>query len=178
MRTLSLFLLGWLALPVWSHEGHDHGPALPPVEIQAEPRAAAESEEFELVAVLEAGPRLLLYLDRHASNEPVSGAQLEVESGNFRAVAEDLGGGVYAVPGESFVGPGTHSLTVSVQAGEAADLLAASLVVPSPAPAAQAKGSEQSGWIAGGAVLVAGLGLGGLALARARRRRATAGAGR
>lgn len=165
MKTAVLFTLFCLALPpAWGHEGHDHGPPPPPVVIDATPRASAESELFELVAVLEAGPRLLLYLDRHASNEPVSGAQLEVESGAFKAVAADLGGGVYAVPGEAFVRPGTHSLTLTVQAGEETDLLAASLAVPEPAQAAVASERDWKAWAAAGAALVLGLALGWRAL--------------
>jgi len=165
MKTAVLLALFCLVLPpAWGHEGHDHGPPPPPMVIDATPRASAESELFELVAVLEAGPRLLLYLDRHASNEPVSGAQLEVESGAFKAVAADLGGGVYAVPGESFVRPGTHSLTLTVQAGEDTDLLAASLAVPEPAQAAVASERDWRPWAAGGAALVLGLALGWRAL--------------
>ncbi|KAF0102928.1 MAG: RND family efflux transporter MFP subunit [bacterium] len=167
MKTAVPLALFCLALPpAWGHEGHDHGPPPPPVVIDATPRASAESELFELVAVLEAGPRLLLYLDRHASNEPVSGAQLEVESGAFKAVAADLGGGVYAVPGEAFVRPGTHSLTLTVQAGEETDLLAASLAVPEPAKATVAAERDWLPWAAGGAALVVGGGLGWLALRR------------
>jgi hypothetical protein len=167
MKTAVPLVLFCLALPpAWAHEGHDHGPPPPPVEIDASPRATAESELFELVAVLEAGARLLLYLDRHASNEPVSGARLEVESGAFRALAEDLGGGVYAVPAEAFVRPGTHSLTLSVQAGEETDLLAASLAVPEPAKATVAAKWGWWPWAAGGAALVFGGGLGWFALRR------------
>ena len=65
----------------WAHEGHDHGPAVPEIRVEAAPRATAESEEFELVAVLEGG-KLRLYLDRYASNEP--GAASSVPSRTTR----------------------------------------------------------------------------------------------
>ena len=139
----------------WAHEGHDHGPAVPEIRVEAAPRATAESEEFELVAVLEGG-KLQLYLDRYASNEPVAGAGIEVESGAFKGLAREVAPGVYTLPGEAFAKPGKHPLTIGVQAGESADLLAATLEVPQPATTARsdAPAPWQAWW---------GIGLSGLA---------------
>lgn len=159
-----------------AHEGHDHGPPEPALPAQAAPRATAESEDFELVAVLEGGG-LTLYLDRHASNAPVSGARVEVESGALKAAAPERAAGVYALAGEALARPGSHPLTVTVQAGEALDLLAATLVVPAARPAGQPTAAKDASrwlaWRTGGAALLVLLGLAGAGVAwRGRRRRA------
>jgi cobalt-zinc-cadmium efflux system membrane fusion protein len=108
-----------------SSDGHTHGGAVPPEVIaDVAPRTSAQSDEFELVAVLAEG-KLTLYLDRYADNAPVPDAEVEVESGAFKAVAAQIAPGVYSVPGQVFAQPGKHPLTISVQAGDAADLLTA-----------------------------------------------------
>lgn len=138
----------------WAHEGHDHGPAVPEIRVEAAPRATAESEEFELVAVLEGG-KLQLYLDRYASNEPVSGAGIEVESGAFKRLAKAVAPGVYTLPGEAFAKPGKHPLTIGVQTGESADLLAATLDVPQPATTASSDAPPP--WQAWWGIVLSGL---------------------
>lgn len=115
------------ALSAWAHGGEDHGEGdAPAMAADIAPRAAAQSEDFELVAVLTEG-KLTLYLDRYADNAPVADAEIEVESGAFKAAAKQLAPGVYAVPGEAFAKSGKYPLTFSVQAGERADLLSATL---------------------------------------------------
>lgn len=144
-----------------SSDGHTHGEAVPP-EVIAEvaPRTSAQSEEFELVAVLADG-KLTLYLDRYADNAPVPDAEVEVESGAFKAVAAQVAPGVYSVPGQVFAQPGRHLLTISVQAGEAADLLTAALDLAPPAAGVEhAHGwGEWAVWGASGVLLLAGAGL-------------------
>lgn len=170
-----MLLLAGLVLPTWAvqaHEGHDHGPAEPAVPARAAPRAAAESEDFELVAVLE-GEGLTLYLDRHASNEPVAGARLEVDSGALKAVARARGPGVYTLADPLFGRSGRHPLTVTVQADETLDLLAATLVVPEARPAAATEAPRWPAWQAAGAVLLLGLALAGAGAAWRWRRRKT-----
>ena len=54
--------------------------------VAALPRVEAQTEAFELVAELRAS-ELSILVDRYASNEPVLGARLDVESGAFKAVA-------------------------------------------------------------------------------------------
>ncbi len=155
-----IILAGTLATQAIAHEGHDHGPAPAPTVTTLAPRASAESEWFELVAVLEAdGDRLLLYLDHHASNEPVADARIELDSGSRRAIAEALAPGLHALPAGELSRPGTHPLTFTVQAGDDIDLLAASLVVPAPAAtAADRAWPDWTPWGAGAALLgLAGL---------------------
>ncbi len=124
------------------------------------PRTSGQSDEFELVAVLAAG-KLTLYLDRYTDNAPVPDAEIEVESGAFKAVAAQIAPGVYAVPGQAFAQPGKHPLTISVQAGDAADLLTATLDLAPPAAGVEhAHGwGEWTVWGASGVLLLAGAGL-------------------
>ncbi|MFN3593318.1 MAG: hypothetical protein ACK4TK_01365 [Thiobacillaceae bacterium] len=122
------------------------------------PRAIAEGEAFELVAVAGEGG-LILYLDHYDSNAPVGGARIEVDSGAMRAFAVERDPGVYELPGESFNRPGTHPLIVSVQAGDTMDLLATTLVIeePSRAHAGHVQPLPAWGWWVGGGMLAVAL---------------------
>lgn len=170
-RILLLVAAMALALPAWGHGGEDHGDAPAPVmAVEAAPRAVAASEEFELVVVSQGG-KLTLYLDRFATNEPVADAQVEVESGALKAVATQVAPGVYALGGASFAKPGKYPLTISVQAGDSADLLAATLDLSAPAGGvahAHSK-SEWAVWGVSGALLLVAAAL--LALWRGRKDR-------
>ena len=118
-----------------SHGDEDHGaPAVVAASASLLPRATAQTDLFELVAVLtpassatrqggSATQELTLYLDRFATNEPVDGATVELESGAFKGNAKRIATGVYVVSGEAFAVPGRYPLTVSVQTSDAADLI-------------------------------------------------------
>ena len=82
-------LLAGVALSASAHGGEDHGEAAAPVIGTAmAPRASAQTEDFELVAVL-TGQTLTFTLDRFATNAPVLDALVEVESGSgLKAVAK------------------------------------------------------------------------------------------
>ncbi|HNQ03820.1 MAG TPA: hypothetical protein PKH69_04345 [Thiobacillaceae bacterium] len=127
-------LLAMVILPAmaWPHGGEDHShDAAPAAPADIAPRAVAQSEDFELT-VLKTGGRILLYLDRYADNAPVTGAVIELESGTYKAVAKETEPGLYALPGDAFAKPAKYPLTLSVQAGDTADLLAASLDLTEP----------------------------------------------
>lgn len=133
---LGLACLGLAALAqAHGDEPHDDAATAPAPSAEAAPRTQAQTDTFELVAVLTspgASPaQLTLYLDRFDTNAPVADATVEVESGPFKATAKAVEPGVYAVPGQAFVEAGRHPLTISVQAGDDADLLEATLVTPS-----------------------------------------------
>lgn len=174
------FVLMTVALSALAHaggdasDGHSHGEATKPsMTADIGPRASAQTEEFELVAVLEGG-KLTLYLDRFATNEPVADAQVEVESGTLKAAAIQAAPGVYSLPGEAFANPGKYPLAISVQAGDSADLLSVTLdlsrAVTSAAPAAGAAPVISWGnWAVGGAA--GALLLCGAALVAVRRRK-------
>ena len=155
------------------------------------PRVEAKSEAFELVAELRPG-ELVIVVDRYETNEPVLGAQLEVESGSLKAVAAFRAEqGDYAVTDaamlQALAAPGEHGLVFTLVAGKDSDLLDGTLVGSAAGSATatakdghgHAHGSDDHGhgheleraaWIGAG---VAALGLsGGVAWWRQRRREA------
>lgn len=148
-------------------DGHSHGEAATPAMIVVgAPRASAQTEELELVAVLERRT-LTLYLDRFATNEPLADATVEVESAVMKAVATRIAPGVYSLPGEAFANPGKYPLAVSVQAGDLNDLLTVTLTLPQPVAGA-APVNWWSNWAVGGAA--GALLLAGAAVRAVRRR--------
>ena len=149
-------------------DGHSHGEAAAPaMTVAGAPRASAETEEFERVAVRE-GKKLPLYLDRFATNEPVADAQIEVDSSTLKAAATQVAPGVYPLPGEAFAKPGKYPLAISVQAGDSSDLLTVTLDLPQSVAGA-APVNSWSNWAAGGAA--GALLLAGAALVAVRRRK-------
>lgn len=125
-----------------AHEGHDHGPPPPPPE-RAAPRAAAVSEDLELVAIARAGT-LTLHLDRFASNGPVTGATVEVEAPDGPRAARETEAGTYALPAPWLDAPGRHDLVVTVTAGSDAAVMSLALTVPVPEKPAPAGGFGQT----------------------------------
>lgn len=184
---LPLYLPLCLALllahaPAWSHGDEDHGdtPAASTPAQQA-PRASAQTDSFELVAVLDQGdaqhpPTLTIYLDQLDTNEPVAQASIDVESGAFKASAQPAGPGVYTVPGSAFAKPGRYPLTFTVQSADTADLLNATLVTGAHdahgGEPAQAAGTAHTRWpwLAAGAALLIALGAAAALSARRRQR--------
>ena len=87
VKKFFLVTLVAFSLPVWaggdSSDGHSHAaPAPLPVSQSVTPRAAAATEEFEVVTSLE-GKTLVVHVDRFASNEPVTQAKVEIEGGGL-----------------------------------------------------------------------------------------------
>jgi hypothetical protein len=170
-RCLTLLATAMFVLPASAHEGEDHGApaaATAPV-VDVGPRAAAATELFELVAVV-SGDHLTLYLDRFASNEPVSGAKVDVELGELKTSAVELEAGVYQMIAADLAQSGPHALLVAVEAGDDVDLLSLTIEGPeqpaSASPAAPALvASALQGWRhplvwgTSGAVLLAGAGV-------------------
>lgn len=200
-RPAALLLCGaaglWTSVGVAAHEGEDHGDSPHPPDTAAAPagapRATAQSPVFELVILLDsaapangaAGPTLRLLLDHFATNEPVRGAQVEVDGAGPAVPARESSPGVYlarlGTPGPLAAGT-KLPLTISVEAGDSADLLSTTLVIPSPTADAMAPGPLAAGRLgrlaAAGSALwpaaataAAVAGLAGLALALLRRRR-------
>lgn len=169
MKQLRIYFVALgLALTVAAHgggdssDGHTHAEAEKPVvSVDVAPRASAQSEEFELVAVL-ASKKLTLYLDRYANNAPVANAQIELESGAVKLVAAQTEPGVYELPGESFSRSGKYPLVFSIQTAESADLLTATLEVAQlvagvSRPAAKTQ-DKRIVWGVAGALLLVGVG--------------------
>jgi RND family efflux transporter MFP subunit len=118
-----------------THEGHDHGPseAMGPIA----PRISAHSDVYELVAILRAD-RLVIYLDRFATNQPVTSARIAVTIGDAPDAldAEPTKEGTYAIASPRFRTPGQIELVFSITGETGDDLLPGTLTVPQPANAA------------------------------------------
>ncbi len=152
----SLVVTGALA-----HGGEVHGDEghAPLATLAVAPRAVAQSDQFELVAVLEANPRagqrLRLTADRFVSNEPVTGAKIEIEANGENALAQEETPGVYvlALAALADAAPGAKlPLTISIEAGDTADLLTTTLEIPAttdPLPSALHERSPWVRWLAG-----------------------------
>lgn len=125
--------------PVYAHGGEDHGDAgkTPPPAIAIAPRATAQSEDFELVAVLDESQsknrRLLIIVDRFKTNEPVSGAKLEIDAEGQNTSATEDSPGVYvasfAVLSKLTAGS-KLPLTISLETTDTSDLLTTDLEIP------------------------------------------------
>jgi membrane fusion protein, heavy metal efflux system len=122
-----LMLIGASSLA--AHEGHDHGAAPPPVSATIAPRGEASSDGFELVIIAE-GAELAIYLDRFATNEPVEGATIEVETPEGPKAAAAVPGAAYRLPAPWLTKSGRFELIVTVTAGEAVDVLPVALDIP------------------------------------------------
>jgi len=166
MKRIAPFLISIaLALPAWAHEGEDHGaPAPTAAATEVAPRAATVTETFGVLVAARHGG-LTLYLDRAATNEPVTGARIEVESGALKTDAQPVEPGVYRVDTEHFALPGKYPMTIAVEAEDAADLMSVTLEVPAQAAAAPPSSTRPTAWDraalwgASGALLFAGVGL-------------------
>ncbi len=129
----------------FGHEGHDHGPQAALAPANMAPRGEASSPDFELVAVAR-GAELLIYLDRFATNEPIEGAIVEVETpaGSQSATPD---GAVYRLKAPWLDKPGHIDLIVTVTAGGSVDVLPLSLDIPEQAAATPEPRSWQfAGW--------------------------------
>jgi membrane fusion protein, heavy metal efflux system len=107
--------------PASAHEGHDHGEQ-PPVSAGALPRGEADSDAFEIVAIVR-GENLEIYLDRFTTNEPVTGATLEIESPNGPVKAVAGADGTYRVAAPWLAKGGRTDLIFTVTAGDTTDIL-------------------------------------------------------
>lgn len=136
-RTLFVLTAWLLSAAAWAHGDEVHDTAPPALGQAVAPRADAHSEVFELLIVAE-GEQLRLYLDDFASNAPISGARIEVERGtSWKAQAREHAPGEYLLKAPWLNQPGAHPLSFTLEAGQQADLLAATLTLPATAaPAA------------------------------------------
>ncbi len=132
---VGLGLLTVLA-PSLAHEGHDHGG--PPVAevTTSNPRVAVQSDAYELVGILRGG-RLGVYLDRFATNEPVTDAKLAVTvAGDEEVAAEKAADDTYTVASPKFTGEGPLELIFAISAPGGDDLLIGTLQLPAKSAAA------------------------------------------
>ena len=147
---------------VLAHAGEDHGAPNSTAAVASLPRAASATEAFEMVAVAEKD-RLVFYLDRDATNEPVTAAKVELDSTVGRGAANEVAPGTYVFPLAIPLAPGRHALAVVVEAAGMADLLSLSLDVAADAPAASAASvpawTTWKFWGGSGVLLLTGVGV-------------------
>jgi cobalt-zinc-cadmium efflux system membrane fusion protein len=112
--------------PSFADEGHDHGEGPAAAEGQASPRVSAHSDLFELVGIVE-NRQMTVYLDRYATNEPVTNAKIEFEAGADKGVATAQPDGTYVIKFDALSKPGELPFSFTVAAGSDTDLLAGEL---------------------------------------------------
>jgi hypothetical protein len=152
--------------PVSAHEGHDHDEQQQAVSLGALPRGEAVSSEFEIVAVAR-GETLEIYLDRFATNEPVTGATLEVEAPGGPVKAAEGADGTYRITAPWLAKSGRTDLIFTVTAGDVTDILPLAIeAAPAATPsAAQADPNSDGAFNKNSIFLVLGGLLGGALLA-------------
>lgn len=164
MKHLRMFyLVTLIALPVWAggdtSDGHSHGaPAPAPIAVNT-PRATATTEDFEVVVALE-DKHLVVYVDRFASNAPVAKARVEIEGAGLNGLAVESAPGTYMMDLTGPLPPGRHALTISIEAGDTADLLSVTLDASPPAVAetpASDRGKQAFWGVAGLVLVVSGI---------------------
>jgi RND family efflux transporter MFP subunit len=112
-----------------AHEGDDHGaPQAGASEVSAAPRVQAASEDLELVAIARDG-KLTIFIDRFKTNEPVTRAEVTVETPEGSKAASAADDGSYTLAAPWSVKPGHYDLIFTVVVGGNADILAGSLDV-------------------------------------------------
>jgi hypothetical protein len=121
--------------------GHDHGPAPAGATAPASPRVTASSDAFELVGIVE-GEVLVVYLDRFATNEPVTGATITISLNGTALKAEPQPNGTYELASPILKVPGLVEVIAEVEAGGTSDLLVGALTIPAPAASGTAAGGE------------------------------------
>ncbi|MGL4974665.1 MAG: efflux RND transporter periplasmic adaptor subunit, partial [Bosea sp. (in: a-proteobacteria)] len=126
--TLLVFLGSIVGLK--AHEGHDHGAPPTPVSNTIAPRVDASSTMFELIAVYR-NNALTIFVDRFTTNEPVTGAQVEVDTPKGTLTAKENPDGTYALPAEWAAAGGNFDLIFTVTAGSDLDVLTGTLKLPS-----------------------------------------------
>ncbi|MCF8212007.1 MAG: hypothetical protein K9K38_21770, partial [Rhodoferax sp.] len=100
-------------------------------------------------------------------------AEIEVASGSWKATAAEIAPATYTVAADTLTQPGKHLLTVTVLAGDASDLMDATLEVGAATPVS-ATGqlsqniSKWAVWSGAAVLLLAAL---GLLVARSRKQR-------
>lgn len=115
-----------------AHPGHDHG--APPISASATiaPRVDASSTTFELIAVYR-NNALTIFVDRFVTNEPVTGATVEVDTPKGTITATENPDGTYTLPAKWAVTGGSYDLIFTVTAGSDLDVLTGTLKLPEEA---------------------------------------------
>ncbi len=153
IAALAALLFGLLLFqPAWSHDGHDHGAPPTPVSNTIAPRIDASSTAFELIGVFRK-QKLTITLDRFLTNEPVTNAEIEVETpkGMVKALANP--DGTFTLDAPWAGDGGTFDLIFTIMAEGEIDVLTGTLMLP----AAKLAAANASSSVFSGAALAQGL---------------------
>lgn len=113
----------------FAHDGHDHDAPPPPVSTTIAPRFDAYSETNELVGIYQNG-KLTLHLDRFIGNEPISNAEIDIETPVGSQRAKSLGKGLYVLDAPWAGKPGALDLIATVSVDADLDVLTGTLTIP------------------------------------------------
>lgn len=165
--------------PASAHEGHDHGEQdQTAVSASALPRGETDSDAFEIVAVVR-GDHLEIHVDRFTSNEPVTGAVIEVETPAGSVKATENADGTYRLPAPWLAKSDRADLIFTVTAGDTTDILPMTIKTAREAAQNAPQGDAVQGDHLGQTSILSGLGglvVGALLTALVLRRRRTAAA--
>jgi hypothetical protein len=164
IRAVLLFIFIAASLPsiaARADAGHDHAaPAASGAAGVGIPRLEAQSDLFEIVGVVE-GDGMKIFLDRYATNEPVSNATIDIEAGSMKGSAQANPDGTYTFKDAALTRPGVFPVTFTIISGSDSDLLAGELVIADPAAskprANDAPLRQVWPWVAGVLLLLAGI---------------------
>ncbi len=98
------------------------------------PRLESKGSLFELLGTV-TGNGLTVYLDDVKTNEPVAGAEFEIEAGDETLDLKETSPGVYWGQADWLTKPGSIDMVITVKADDRDDLLGGTVKIPAP-PAA------------------------------------------
>lgn len=144
-----------------AHEGHDDAaPTASAMPGANGPRIEAQSDQFEIVGVVQNGV-MTLFLDRYATNEPVVDAKIDIEAGPMKGSAQANADGTYTFKNAALSQPGQLPVTFTITAGRDSDLLAGDLVFVDPDAAAAHDSADpwwkRWSWAAGALIVLVGI---------------------
>jgi hypothetical protein len=166
---IGIVLLAWTTLwaaAAGAHEGHDHGaPAI--AVTAAAPRVEASSESFELVGIVDGGA-MRIFLDRFASNAPVTRAAIEVTVDGIAVSAAPQPDGSFVAAAPWLARAESMDVIFAIDSGDASDLLigtldlspAATVGAPADASAIAVLAASPLAWGISLALLLLGMALG------------------
>lgn len=131
VRVAALLLMGALqaATPVLAHDGEEHGDELAAAAHMSEPRFEARSDAVEVTGIVKGGD-IWLFVTRYATNEPLAGLRIGIESGNASVLANAVGKGIYRVKAGSLGRSGRHAVVLTLRGAGFDELLAGELIIP------------------------------------------------
>jgi hypothetical protein len=98
--------------PALASGDHPHATQTEGTAAPIAPRGEGRADGISAVAVAEPAKRLVLYLDREETNEPVTGAVVEVDADGWPLKLRETEAGVY-VANDWIANPGRNRLTVA-----------------------------------------------------------------